>query len=40
MPKKIKNKPHKENKVTAQSFLSSYQNWPIKDYKKFLERFK
>ena len=33
MPKQIKNKLHKDNEVTAQSYLSSYQNWPIKDYK-------
>ena len=40
MPKNIKNKLYKYNNVTAQSYLSSYQNWPIKDYKKFLEMFR
>ena len=33
MPKQIKNKLDKDNEVTAQSYLGSYQNWPIKDYK-------
>ena len=40
MPKNIKNKLHKYNNVTAQSYLSSYQNWPIIDYEKFLKRFR
>ena len=40
MPKQIKNKLDKDIEVTAISYLSSFQNWPIKDYKQFLERFR